>query len=173
MGNPIIQRGDLFAKDYVRRDATGTPVDLTGMTIQSCVKKADGSFTSSLAVTISDQSAHPGAYHVEGDTSSWPLGPIRWQTKFTRGSQVVGNLAQWLSVEGASGGETTTSRPYQHTQSAAAAQWIVNHNLGRKPAGVEVTTPGGLSIIAEVVHTSDNQLRVYLAQPATGSVSVF
>ena len=50
--------------------------------------------------------------------------------------------------------------------------WIVNHNLGRKPAAVQILTPGGAEVLAEVLHISDNQLRVFFVQPFTGSVRI-
>lgn len=58
---------------------------------------------------------------------------------------------------------------YLHTQSAAAATWTVNHNLGVRPA-VSVRSPGGVEVEAEVAHTSANQCVVTFAAPYTGSV---
>jgi hypothetical protein len=53
-----------------------------------------------------------------------------------------------------------------------ANPWIVNHNFGRKPTSVQVLTVGAVEILAEVVHISDNQLRVLFVEPYTGSVRV-
>lgn len=61
------------------------------------------------------------------------------------------------------------STGFTHTQSSASADWTVSHNLGFRPI-VAVLTPGGVEVEADVVHTSVNQLHVYLAAPATGSV---
>jgi hypothetical protein len=56
---------------------------------------------------------------------------------------------------------------YVHTQSSAAATWIVNHGLGLRPA-VQVTTVGGVTMLAEVVHVDANQLHIVFAQPMAG-----
>jgi hypothetical protein len=56
---------------------------------------------------------------------------------------------------------------YSHTQATAAATWTVNHNLGRRPA-VTVMTAGGLEVLAEVLHTSVNQVLVTFDQPTAG-----
>jgi hypothetical protein len=48
---------------------------------------------------------------------------------------------------------------YNHTQGSAATTWTINHNLGFKPS-VQTFTVGGLEIIGEVQHTSDNQVLV-------------
>lgn len=60
-----------------------------------------------------------------------------------------------------------------HEQSFTDANpWVVNHNFGRKPTAVQVLTVGGVEILADVVHISDNQLQVSFAAPFTGSVRV-
>lgn len=53
-----------------------------------------------------------------------------------------------------------------------AAQWIVNHNLGAKPAGLKILTVGGVEVDAHVVHTSDNQFVVSINPPMAGQVVV-
>jgi hypothetical protein len=70
------------------------------------------------------------------------------------------------------GGGGTAVVPFEFTQGSASAQWIVNHNLGRRPAAVTVLNPGGLEVIAEVVHSSLNQLIIALATPSTGRAIV-
>jgi hypothetical protein len=57
--------------------------------------------------------------------------------------------------------------PYVHTQASAAVEWIVNHNLGYRPA-VELSDTAGNGVGAQILHISDNQLRVYFNQPAAG-----
>ncbi len=57
---------------------------------------------------------------------------------------------------------------YDHVQSSPSAEWVVNHNLGLRPA-VSVLSPGGVEVSAHVIHQSTNQLRIYFAQPQTGS----
>lgn len=56
---------------------------------------------------------------------------------------------------------------YTHTQAVASATWTVNHNLGFKPA-VKALTVGGVEVLAEVIHTSINQLMVYFDSPLAG-----
>ena len=56
---------------------------------------------------------------------------------------------------------------FTHTQSIAAASWTVNHNLGFKPA-VKALTLGGVEVLAEVIHTSINQLMIYFDLPLAG-----
>lgn len=58
---------------------------------------------------------------------------------------------------------------YVHNQVTPATTWIVNHNFGFWPI-VEVINSAGEEIIAEVIHTSFNQARVYWAQPQVGLV---
>lgn len=62
------------------------------------------------------------------------------------------------------------SASYTHTQAAAAATWVVNHNLGFRPAAT-VTTVGGVQVWAEVLHNSTNQLTVYFDSASTGQVT--
>ena len=57
---------------------------------------------------------------------------------------------------------------YTHTQSAPAATWTINHNLGYRPA-VTALTVGGAEMETEVVHTSINQTIIYLAAAMAGS----
>jgi len=57
---------------------------------------------------------------------------------------------------------------YVHTQGSASDTWTVNHNLGRLPA-VEVFSPGGVVVDAEIVHATANQTLIYFAQPYSGS----
>lgn len=88
----------------------------------------------------------------------------------TRPQVEITVLAGAPGPPGPAGASTGGANPYVHQQSTASAEWIVNHNLGRKPSGVSVLTPGGLLTVSEIIHTSDNQLRVNLAAPTTGTV---
>lgn len=58
---------------------------------------------------------------------------------------------------------------YVHQQAIADVEWIVNHNLGNKPDH-EVYLDSGVSVLADTIHVSANQLRVYWATPRTGFV---
>lgn len=57
---------------------------------------------------------------------------------------------------------------YIHTQTIPSALWVVNHNLGYRPS-VEVLSPGGISVFAEVVHISLNQTEIHFVQLYTGT----
>lgn len=56
---------------------------------------------------------------------------------------------------------------FEHLQAAAAAVWIVNHNLGFRP-NVTLTTLGGAEMLAEVLHISLNQVQVFFDDPRSG-----
>lgn len=58
---------------------------------------------------------------------------------------------------------------HRHDQADAAAEWIVNHNLGRQPAAIAVLSPGGRLVGADVLHMSANQFRVYFTTPQAGT----
>lgn len=84
------------------------------------------------------------------------------QELVVRQQVIAVNIGSATAGGGGSGGE------YTHTQSAPAATWIINHNLGYKPA-VAVVTVGGAELLAEVLHTSINQTVIYLASAYAGS----
>lgn len=77
-----------------------------------------------------------------------------------------------LQVSGGPPGPAGARQFYVHTQLSPSATWTVNHNFGVKPAGVQVLSPGGVAVTAQVTNISDNQLRVDFAAPQTGSVVV-
>lgn len=58
---------------------------------------------------------------------------------------------------------------YIHTQVTPSATWIINHNLGFRPA-VELLDTGGQEIDGEVAHPSINQAVVTL-NPATAGLA--
>lgn len=76
------------------------------------------------------------------------------------GESLQYNGSSWVDVfaQGAS---------YFHSQTTAAATWIINHNLGFKPT-VELYDSGSHEIDADIVHTSDNQVIVTLTAAITG-----
>lgn len=57
---------------------------------------------------------------------------------------------------------------YTHAQAMAAATWTVNHNLGRRPSIVVLTT-GGVEVDAAVTHTSAMQAVIAFNAPQAGS----
>jgi len=64
------------------------------------------------------------------------------------------------------------AQPYEHVQPIGAANWIVNHNLGRWPAAVTVVTTGGVEVTSDVTHVSINQTTIAFAQPFAGRARV-
>jgi hypothetical protein len=56
---------------------------------------------------------------------------------------------------------------YTHTQTTPATVWIINHNLGLKPA-VQLLSVGGVEFIGEIVHSSVNQTIIYLTSAYAG-----
>jgi hypothetical protein len=174
--SPVV-RGTAFSLERTYRES-GTPINLTtaGITATAIVRTPDGSWGDTLTVTLANQSTHPGEYYIGGDTTAWPVGRLLLVTAFTHSGSPRGTFMDYFTLleapasSGSGGGGSGSAEPYVHTQSIAAAEWIVNHNLGHRPAGVEVLSPGGLSVTAEIVHMSVNQLRVYFSDPQTGSV---
>lgn len=68
-------------------------------------------------------------------------------------------------------GAGATAR-YIFNQISAAAQWIVNHNLGVVPSNVRVLSVGGVDLEADIVDVSVNQLVVSFAVPVAGRAIV-
>jgi hypothetical protein len=79
------------------------------------------------------------------------------------------------TIDGATGKMSTALLPtecvlrFEQTQATPAALWIVNHNLGSKP-NARVYSPGGVEMLAEVIHISNNQIQVVFDAPTTGFV---
>lgn len=63
-----------------------------------------------------------------------------------------------------------SSLPYVHTQSSPSTTWVVNHNLGYRPV-IEVLSPGGIVVGADVIHVSVNQAQINFNNPQTGTVT--
>ena len=57
---------------------------------------------------------------------------------------------------------------FTFTQPGPATSWTINHNLGYRPI-VELFSAGGVEMIAEVVHTSLNQVVVSFLTATAGS----
>lgn len=66
--------------------------------------------------------------------------------------------------KGESGGELSR---YVHVQTSPSTEWVVNHNLNRDVTAILRTT-GGIEFEAEIIHTNNNQLKVYTAFPLAG-----
>ena len=54
---------------------------------------------------------------------------------------------------------------------SAATTWTINHNLGYKPV-ISCYTVGGIEVVADIVHTSDNQAIVYFSTATAGAARV-
>jgi hypothetical protein len=72
-----------------------------------------------------------------------------------------------VGTQGPKGAPGASGAGFIHTQSSPATEWIVNHNLGFKPV-TEVFDTGGNAIDVQVLHMSDNQLRIYLTAARAG-----
>lgn len=57
---------------------------------------------------------------------------------------------------------------YTHAQPAPSDVWVVNHNLGARPQ-VSVLSVGGKELMAEVIHSNENQALIYFDQPTAGT----
>ena len=86
---------------------------------------------------------------------------------FTPGEPKVVSLEMSFVLPTVSSG---SSFPYVHVQSSPVDEWVVNHNLGYRPV-IEVLSPGGIVVMADVVHTSVNQVRINFTSPQTGTVT--
>lgn len=57
---------------------------------------------------------------------------------------------------------------YRHRQDAASAVWIIDHGLGFRPAGVQVTDPDGNAVEGVVAHLDLNTTRITFGVPVSG-----
>lgn len=71
-------------------------------------------------------------------------------------------------IQGPPGPPGASGAGFVHTQGSAATEWIVNHNLGFKPS-VEIFDAGGREVEADVLHMSDNQVRIYFTSAVAGT----
>ncbi len=76
-----------------------------------------------------------------------------------------------VSAQGPQGipGPASAAISFTHTQSTAATEWVVNHNLGVYPLA-EVRSVGGVVVEAEVLHISLNQFKVFFDVAYSGVV---
>jgi hypothetical protein len=57
---------------------------------------------------------------------------------------------------------------YLHTQTVAATQWTINHNLGFKP-DVALYDTGGNVVEAQILHHSNDQIYIYFNAAVAGA----
>lgn len=58
---------------------------------------------------------------------------------------------------------------FEQEFSSPLIQWLVNHNLGKRPV-VSVMNTGGIEVIADIQHTSINQLVVNFSSAIAGRI---
>lgn len=75
----------------------------------------------------------------------------------------------WTSLPYVVGGSGLSA--YTHTQGSASDTWTINHNLGRK-VGVTLFTVGGIQMLADVSHPSNNQAVATFVSAVAGSAHV-
>lgn len=64
-------------------------------------------------------------------------------------------------------GEAGQDVGYTHQQPTPAAAWVINHNLGFKPA-VQLFNTGSQEFDGLITHTSDNQTVATMTAPVAG-----
>lgn len=70
-------------------------------------------------------------------------------------------------VQGPKGNNGSSGAGYTHQQSVPSDDWLINHNLGFRPS-VDLFDSGGSEFDAEVIHVSENTLRVRALVPVAG-----
>lgn len=68
---------------------------------------------------------------------------------------------------GMRGADGTSAATYQHNQASPADTWVINHNMGYRPS-ISIFSMGGMQMLANVQHVSENQARVYFDNPTAG-----
>ena len=71
------------------------------------------------------------------------------------------------AVQGPQGAPGASSSSYVHTQTPAAASWVVNHDLGYRPA-VTVFDGTGALVVTDFVHNSTSSLTITFGAPLAG-----
>lgn len=100
------------------------------------------------------------------------IGPVVRPNFFygaSSGSVEIANQSTYDNVlkvmQGLAGPPSSGSQEYQ--QPSASDTWTIAHNLGRKPL-VDVFSVGGLTMIASVIHLSNDVLQVLFDTPTAG-----
>ena len=76
--------------------------------------------------------------------------------------EVIARGPQGRPGDAGAGGQS-----YEHVQSSASVEWIVNHNFGRNPI-IEILNISGNVVVADIRHVSDNQSRINFNLPQAG-----
>lgn len=90
----------------------------------------------------------------------------------TLGTELSGQLGSSVSLintglMGPPGPPGPGGEYHRHDQGTPSGLWTVNHNFGKRPL-VGVFDTGGREVWAEVLHASDNQVRIYFDGPLAG-----
>ena len=115
-------------------------------------------------IELYSSATYPGPNPLAIDDEGVQIVAAATRLNFTGAGVVASAIGNAVTVAIAAGG---MAEPYVHTQSSAAATWIVNHNLGHRPL-IDVLDAGGNVVGAEVVHVSENQANVLFAAAYTG-----
>ena len=97
------------------------------------------------------------------DSSANDYYDIALTSKSNNGTIVDEQFYSIILYAGLSGDKTFT-----HTQTASAASWTINHNLGKKPSVTVTTLATGAQVIGEVTYTNNNTLVVSFAAAVSG-----
>ena len=81
--------------------------------------------------------------------------------------QITAGVLRGVLIDIADSAAVKASDLYTHQQASAASHWVVNHNLGYKPA-ITVVDTGDQEVEANIVHTSTNQAQIYFSTPLAG-----
>jgi hypothetical protein len=57
---------------------------------------------------------------------------------------------------------------YRHRQDASSAAWVISHNLGFRPAGVQVTDSDGNPVAGVVAYPDLNTVLITFSMPVAG-----
>lgn len=71
-------------------------------------------------------------------------------------------------TQGPPGLDGAAAASFDFVQSTPVSPWVITHGLGKKPI-VDIRSVGGVEMIGEVVHVSDNQTNVYFITPQAGT----
>lgn len=125
----------------------------------------DTTFSTALS-GLSTQIAQPSII------STTVLGTLSTSLQTGHGPSVVTSFYSGLlgptGLTGPAGPPGAGAEVFEYSPPAAQAEWVLNHNFGRRPV-VQVLSPGGFEVEAEVAHVSTNQARVYFNQPQQGT----
>ena len=114
-----------------------------GYATEAAISAADAAESAADAERSASYSAHPP---IIGDNGNW------WV---------------WNGTTYVDSGSSTRPTSYTHNQQSAAAEWIIDHNLGRYPS-VTVVDSGNTKAYGDVQYIDANRLKVLFNAPFSG-----